>query len=142
MGTPISRLRRLVPAAGLSALVAATAFALPVPASSEACPAIDPPAATPALAPEEAGIRVFVDPATGRIRRPTREERQRIAVASARDRSGRTYEVRTRPDGTRLVKLDETFTMSVVATTTPDGTVSSRCAKSSTPQGAVEETEK
>ena len=142
MVTPFSRLRPLAPAAGLFAVLAAAAFALPVSMSSEACPAIDPPAARPSLATGEAGIRVFVDPATGRIRRATGEERRRIAVASARDRSGRTYEVRTRPDGTRLVKLDETFSMSVVARTDADGKISYRCAKNPVPEGTREEIEK
>ena len=77
-----------------------------------------------------AGIRVFVDPATGQLRRPTSEERQRIALSS-RDRSGKTYDVLVRPDGTRIVKLDETFLMSVVATVNPDGTTSYSCRKGS-----------
>ena len=34
-----------------------------------------------------------------------------------------------RPDGTRIVKLDETFLMSVVATVNPDGTISYSCRK-------------
>jgi hypothetical protein len=150
MVTPISRLRRLIPAAGLyitvAALAAAAALALPSPTPSEACPPIDPPAATPLSAPSgatsaaagKAGLRVSVDPATGKIRRATTEERRRIAAtrSAARDRSGRTYEVRTRSDGTRVVKLDETFLMSVVARTHPDGTVSYQCRTESAPAAA------
>jgi hypothetical protein len=143
----ISRLRRLVPAAGLyigvAAIAASAPFVLPLPTPSEACPPIDRPAATPSSAPPgatstaagKAGLRVSVDPATGKIRRATTEERRRIA-ATARDRSGRTYEVRTRPDGTRIVKLDETFRMSVVARTHPDGTVSYHCQSESAPAAA------
>ncbi len=141
MVIPILRLRRLVPSAGLyitvAAIAAAAALALPSPTSPEACPPIDPPAATPLSAPPgatsaaagKAGLRVYVDPVTGKIRRATTEERRRIATSwrAARERSGRTYEVRTRPDGTRIVKLDETFRMSIVARTHPDGTVSYHC---------------
>ena len=125
MAQLIPMVRRLAPAAGLI-LAASAGLAFPVPPMADSCPAIDPPTA----ASPERGIRVFVDPATGQIRRPTSEERQRIALSS-RDRSGKTYEVRGRPDGTRIVKLDETFLMSVVATVNPDGTTSYSCRKGS-----------
>jgi hypothetical protein len=128
MAHRILMVRRLA-AAGLL-LAASAGLAFPVPPSApspDSCPAIDPPAT--AASPER-GIRVFVDPATGRLRRPTPEERRRIALSS-RDRSGRTYEVMVRPDGTRIVKLDETFLMSVVATRNPDGTMSYSCRNAS-----------
>ena len=128
MATQNSRFRRLV-LAGLISVTAASAPAIAAPPPADHCPAIDPPVAAAPAAPA-AGVRVFVDPVTGRLRRATSEEKRRIALVS-RDRSGRTYEVRTRPDGTRLVKLDETFAMSVVATANPDGTVSYRCGKDS-----------
>jgi hypothetical protein len=128
MATLNSRFRRLVLAGSIS-VTAAFAPALPAPPAADHCPAIDPPVAAAPAAPA-AGLRVFVDPVTGRIRRATPEERRRITLVS-RDRSGRAYEVRTRPDGTRLVTLDETFSMSVVATANPDGTVSYRCEKDS-----------
>jgi hypothetical protein len=108
----------------------------PVPTASEACPPIAPPAATATTAPGGAGIRVSVDPATGRIRRATTGERRRIALSAGRDRSGRTYEVHTRPDGTRVVKLDDAFAMSIVATVGPDGKMSYRCGTDSVPAGA------
>jgi len=126
MAHRIRMFRRLGAAAGLL-LAASAGLALPVPPSPDVCPAIDPPAA--AASPGR-GIRVSVDPATGKIRRPTSEERRRIALSS-RDRSGRTYEVLVRPDGTRIVKLDETFLMSVVATRNPDGTISYSCRNGS-----------
>jgi hypothetical protein len=120
----IPMFRRFAPAAGL-ALAAASGLAFPAP-PPDTCPAIDPPTA----ASPDRGIRVFVDPATGKLRRPTSEERRRIALSS-RDRSGKTYEVLVRPDGTRIVKLDETFLMSVVATVNPDGTISYSCRNGS-----------
>jgi hypothetical protein len=128
MAVPISRFRRFV-SAGVISIAAAAALAVPVSTAPDACPPIDTPSEVAPASPSEAGIRVFIDPATGRIRQPTLAERRRIAASSkaARDRSGRTYEVRTRPDGARIVKLDETFLMSVVATMNPDGTVSYAC---------------
>ena len=125
MAYRIPMFRRLAPAAGLI-LAASAGRAFPAPPPADTCPAIDPPAA----ASPERGIRVFVDPATGQLRQPTSEERQRIALSS-RDRTGKTYEVLVRPDGTRIVKLDETFLMSVVATVNPDGTTSYSCRKGS-----------
>ena len=147
MATPTRRFGRLIPAAGIS-LAAAAALALPVPTSPEACPPIDLPAPTTLSAPlgatrsapvvpGSAGIRVFVDPDTGRIRRSTPEQRQRLAPTAARDRSGRTYEVRTRADGARIVRLDETFMMSVEARMAPDGSVSYRCRTGSAPLEAA-----
>ncbi len=70
----------------LAACAAAAAPALAAPAPGEICPAIDPPAA---IGP---GVRAFVDPATGKLRPPTAEERSRLAAAAG-DRSARVYEV-------------------------------------------------
>jgi hypothetical protein len=126
MVTPTSRFRRLL-CTGVIAAATTAGFAIPMAESPEACPAIDPPAQAVPTAPVGAGIRVFIDPATGRIRRPTLEERRRVSAAVPRDRSARTYEVKTRPDGTRIVKLDDAFLMSVVAKKNPDGTVSHVC---------------
>jgi hypothetical protein len=102
------------------AACAAAASARPGPAAPGTCPAIDPPAAA-----VSAGVRAFVDPATGKLRPPTAEERRQLAGAV--DRSARTYEVVVRPDGTRLVELDDAFFMSVVATKRTDGTLKFRC---------------
>jgi len=104
----------------LAAFAAAAAPAVPGPEAPPACPAIDSPAA-PA-----AGVRAFIDPATGKLRPPSAEEKRQL-VSTARGRSSRTYEVVVRPDGTRLVELDDAFSMSVVATTGPDGALRYRC---------------
>jgi hypothetical protein len=121
MATRIPRFRMLVPSAAVF-IAAAAAVAMPDPAPQATCPAIDPPAAATV-----AGIRVFVDPATGKIRKPTPGERRKLAALVSLDRSARVYEIVTRPDGTRTVQLDETFMTSVVATRNPDGTMSYRC---------------
>jgi len=134
MATRIPGLRRFVPAAGLAALATAV-FAHPAPPPPEACPAIDPPSAA-----VPAGIRAFIDPATGKIRPATLEERRKLAAPVWRDRSGRAYELQIRADGTRIVKLDEAFMMSVVATKNSDGTISYHCRSDRAPAagGAAE----
>jgi hypothetical protein len=131
MATPVSPFRPLALAAGLA--VAAAGLASPSPAPPESCPPIDPPA----VAPARAGVRAFIDPATGKIRPATPEERRKIAAAAPRDRSGRTYEIQIRPDGTRIVELDDAFLMSVVATANPDGTTSYRCRTGPAPAGSA-----
>jgi hypothetical protein len=108
----------------LAACAAASLVALPGPGAPPACPAIDPPAAP--AAPAAPGVRAFIDPATGKLRPPSAEQKRRIASA-VRDRASRTYEVVVRPDGSRVVELDDTFSMSVVATTGADGAVQYRC---------------
>ncbi len=103
----------------LASFAAAAGPADPGPEAPPDCPAIDPPAAP-------AGVRAFIDPATGKLRPPRTEEKRQL-VSTARGRSSRTYEVVVRPDGTRLVQLDDAFSMSVVATTGPDGALRYRC---------------
>ncbi len=117
-----------IPLTFLAACAAAGLPALPAPETPETCPAIDRPAAAPSL-----GIRAFIDPATGKLRPPTAEER-RLASA-ARERAGQTREV-VLPDGTRIVELDDAFLMSVVATKRPDGTFRYRCVTQQPAAGA------
>ena len=126
MATRIPRFPLMIPSAALF-IVAAAAYAIPEPAPStdRECPAIDSPAASRAVVP--AGIRAFIDPVTGKLRPATPEERRKLASTVSRDRSGRAYEILIRPDGTRIVQLDETFMMNVVARKNPDGTISYHC---------------
>ncbi len=105
----------------LACLVAAAIPAAFV-AADEICPPIDPPAG------HTAAVRAFIDPVTGKLRPATPEERRKAAAARpSRDRSGRTYELVIRPDGTRIVELDEAFSMTVTARKNADGTVSNEC---------------
>lgn len=136
MAPRIPRFLVMIPSAALF-IVAAVALAIPQPAPSmnPECPAIDLPTATRPVAP--AGVRAFIDPVTGKLRRPTPEERQKLASTVSRDRSGRAYEVRIEADGTRIVQLDETFMMSVVAVKNPDGTISYRCRSDRSPAGGA-----
>ena len=134
MATSKSRLLRMLCAAGLA--VGAAAVARPASVSeADDCPAIDPPM----VFVPSAGVRVFIDPATGKIRPPTSAERQAITEATARNRSARTYELRIRPDGTRIVELDDAFLMSVMATAKSDGTISYHCVTGPPPPPACTE---
>ena len=114
-----------------AALGASILSARPVTVVTESCPAIDPPVA--AAAPG-AGVRVFIDPVTGKTRPATAEERRKAAAAAAtrRDRSARIYEMEIRNDGTRIVPLDDAFRMNFTATVHPDGTVTYGCAPGAT----------
>jgi len=104
----------------LTVCAAAAVSARPGPETPPSCPAIDRPAATGG-----AGVRAFIDPVTGKLRPPTAAEKRQLV--SARDRASRTYEVVVRPDGSRVVVLDDAFSMSVVATKGTDGALRYRC---------------
>ena len=130
-----SRFGPIVLAAGL---VASSLYARSVTVVTEACPAIDPPAA----APLRAGLRVFVDPVTGKIRPATPEERRKVAAVTARDRSSRSYEMQILRDGTRIVELDDAFLMNIVATVAPDGRVTYLCGPGTTPAAPASEASK
>jgi hypothetical protein len=93
------------------------------------CPAIDVPAA---IAPR---LRVFVDPATGRLREPTADELRQIAeerLAARRAAAPRVFEVVTHPDGMQSVDLGDAFLFDVRLETLPDGTTRLDCV----PHGA------
>jgi len=117
-------MQRAILRISLSFFAACAAAAAPAHPGLEAappvCPSIDPPAPTAG-----AGLRAFVDPVTGKLRPPTAAEKRQLVAA--RDRASRTYEVVVRPDGSRVVVLDDAFSMSVVATTSPDGALRYRC---------------
>jgi len=103
------------------ALLAAAGPAAPAEgAAASACPAIDPPAA----AAGAVHMRVFVDPATGRVREPTDDElrayaeRRRAARAAA---PPPVFEVVTYPDGMVAVDLGDAFLFDVRIARQPDG---------------------
>ena len=138
MSSPLSRLCSFALAAGLGAATAGVATARPVTVVTETCPAIDPPAA----APLGAGLRVFVDPVTGKIRPATPEERRKVTAVLSRDRSSRIYEMRILRDGTRIVELDDAFLMNIVATVQPDGRVTYHCGPGTAPANPTSGTSK
>jgi hypothetical protein len=87
--------------------------------------------ATVETRPAQAGWRVFVDPRTGALREPTREEALELSRASAQRPGGFVvFEVVTHPDGTRSVDLRDAFEAQLVARRNPDGSISMECARS------------
>ncbi len=87
------------------------------------CPAIDIPAPVSRL-------RVFVDPATGKLREPTTEELRQLAeerLKSRRAAAPRIFEVVTYPDGMRSVDLGDAFLFDVRLETLPDGSTRIEC---------------
>ena len=98
------------------------------------CPAIDsPPVSVTASCPAvdrvaKAGLRIFLDRRTGKLRAPTPEE------ARALFESGGTgledlepIEVVTHANGMRTVDLKGAFSHAVVSHRNPDGSVTTRC---------------
>lgn len=88
-------------------------------------PAADPPLAT---ATQDSGMRAYIDPATGKLREPTAEERQDEARASAlraQTVKGTGVEYKTAPNGAvRALDTEGRLMESVVATRNADGTLS------------------
>ena len=114
---------------GLAAGIVALLLALPLGAQDTdkgVCPAVDPPAP---VARALAGLRIFRDPATGKLRPPTREEATRLrrAEAEAAPELERTFVVVEHPDGMKSVDLQGALMQSMVVTRNPDGSLSCRC---------------
>jgi len=90
------------------------------------CPAIDIPAAISSAH----RIRVFVDPATGRLREPTAEQLRELAEERLRSRAAETphvFEIVTHPDGMKSVDLGDAFLFDVRVETLPDGSTRTVC---------------
>ncbi len=135
---------------GFAALLAAAAFAATAAASGERAgcsgataqggPATAPAAASSAPASRAArstvatpaGLRAFVDPETGQLREPTREEVEALsramlqASALAIEPSVVQY-----PNGMLGVQLGDEFMNDVVARRNPDGSISMVCVPGS-----------
>jgi hypothetical protein len=99
------------------------------------CPAVDPPrsrtATCPAIDPvarAAAGLRIFLDRRTGRVRPPTPAEARSLFDAGGR---GVEYleplEVIVSPDGMRSVDLKGAFEYRIEMRHAPDGTLRARC---------------
>lgn len=125
--TPRSRLARAAGAAVLTLLARS-------PVDARDCPAIDPPLAgrervCPAVdRVGTAGLRVFLDRRTGRLRAPTPEEARTLLESGGREIEGlEPLEIVVHPDGMRTVDLKGAFSSRVVARRNPDGSVTTRC---------------
>jgi hypothetical protein len=118
---------------GAAPLLASAAQPLPD------CPAIDPPLpprTCPAIDPvrpaPRAGLRVFLDRRTGRVRPPTPEEARALVESAGR---GVEYleplEIVVSPDGMRSVDLKGAFEARIEVRRNPDGSISERCVPGS-----------
>lgn len=87
------------------------------------------------IAAGSASSRVFVDPATGKVRKPTAEELRALprATTPATTPQLRSY---TLPNGTTIVKFGPEMMQRMSAETGPDGELHARC---NTPKSGEEQ---
>ena len=80
-----------------------------------------------------AGLRIFLDRRTGRVRAPTPEEARALVESGGRGVEFlEPLEIVVHPDGMRSVDLKGAFSSRVVARRNPDGSITKRCL----PKGA------
>ena len=104
------------------------------------CPNLDPPPRPPAgcpaidsVRPAGAGLRIFLDRRTGRVRPPTLAEIRALSAAGGVDYL-EPLDIVVHPNGMRSVDLKGAFEFRVVVKRSPDGSFSTRCL----PPGAAE----
>jgi hypothetical protein len=122
----------------LAAGVVTALLALPLGAEdTRICPAIDRPALS--AVKHQAGLRVFRDPATGKLRPPTREEAAELmrTEAEAAPESKRTFVVVEHADGMKSVDLQGALMQSMVVTRNANGSLSFRCVPAQFAAGAA-----
>lgn len=98
------------------------------------------PAAKAAIPAGAAGMRAVIDPATGRLTRPTAQDdaglpTQGVTRRAATEDVSRTLPIERLPDGAELVRLDERFQEYEVARVGADGKVQFDCVHGA--EGAV-----
>ncbi|MBZ5586499.1 MAG: choice-of-anchor J domain-containing protein [Acidobacteriia bacterium] len=111
---------------GVSGFGADSGKPAPKPPRTQAAKAAKP-AAHPAAA---GGVRVFIDPATGKIREPEPGEVQPLAPLGAQAmRAGPADAQTLQVNGLSGMRLDDSQLIYSVATRNPDGTISVECVK-------------
>ena len=80
-----------------------------------------------------AGLRAFIDPQTGQLRRPTPEELAAWTKAAREEfsRAVDSLQPTTLPDGTLMLDLQGLFMQDLVVTRRPDGSLSTQCVPDS-----------
>jgi len=74
------------------------------------------------------GVKVFIDPSTGKIKNPEQEEEQALSNASAKPaKPAVQLQVVTLPNGTLKVELSEEFMDATIVSIRPDGRLAVRC---------------
>jgi len=123
------------------------AASCPAKAKAEKAAAEKPAAETSAAtAPVEgagqAGLKAFVDPATGQLREPTPEEAAAASRLTRFARAGVTSEPKAvvHPSGALSVELGEEYMNDVVVQRNADGTLSTVCVPHSQSRKALEKT--
>lgn len=104
-----------------------------------------PPVATTEALPQNgqtaapgAGLVIFIDPATGKIRQPEPGEYEELVGPGLANRLAvRPLEVRRGPGGTLSVMLDSSFDSFMVVTKQPDGKLSMQCVTGGTKANAA-----
>jgi len=106
-----------------SARPAATATAKPEAAKA--------PAETPAEAAGQAGMKAYIDPATGKLREPTAEDAAAAAAAAAKSRQAQAARpepvVVQHSSGMVSAELGEEYMEDVVVRKNADGTLAFQC---------------
>lgn len=91
--------------------------------------------ASVSVSPFVYGMRVWIDPETGRIRQPTNAERtavaERLSEEQRLNKSDQGLIVEYRKDGSRYVNLEGRFMHSLVLTRNADGTLTANCSDDS-----------
>lgn len=113
-------------AATLAALTVAARQPDSIPSPRERAPEVD--AAWEPL-PLGVGLRVWIDPETGRFREPTKQEALAAAESAraSRNKSIEGLEVEYRADGSKHVNLQDRFMHSLRVIVSPDGTATFSC---------------
>ncbi len=120
-------------------MIAVTAGTLTLSASALAAPDAHNLKSTviraeqPAAQVETAGVKLQVDPATGRLVKPTAEQRAALKASLSKlvGRSPQGLRTVSRPDGQgALVVAEEGYQNAIVVHRSPDGTRSSECTAS------------
>lgn len=115
---------------------AAAAIAALTLAAAEPTTPAGPRNASPSLSdtdysplPVGVGLRVFIDPETGKLRMPTAAERAAMAAdaSASKNKSVEGLEVEYRSDGSKHVDLQGRFMHSLRVTINPDGSTSFVC---------------
>ena len=103
------------------------------PAATAAAPAdaAKAPAATPAEIAGQAGMKAYIDPATGKLREPTAEDAAAVAAAAAKSRQAQAARpepvVVQHASGMVSAELGEEYMEDVVVRKNADGTLAFQC---------------
>jgi hypothetical protein len=117
--------RKLCPSVAL--LVSCTLF-LAAPARAAEEPSRNPAKRTVVKSRGSAGLRAYIDPATGQLREPTPEESRALSRPTRAIVSPKELQAVRHANGMTSVDLKDAFLMDLVARRNADGSISIDCA--------------